>query len=516
MDHMDDPDWFYVRPNARQPLHVRIQRLRLGRKAFDAYQHGSMGSGYFALWIPTGCGGRLVVEMPESEGGTLSLWKDGAALAKVAGWRLEHQVPVGAMGRFDVHVSPHDRALRASFTAEAWPDDAGKPLIPWNFWFFPYASQPATSRHDWSSHDVQMSAMRKLDRAAPPLPGSPRAEDWERAYHSNRHVSEWAGHCDPGAFASYYFEQPEAKTIGGQAFTRDELELLAAEWSGSRLNADGGGWNLELDGGGPVMQIGSGPRRTATFLLRPSEPIAVPLLRSRYIETLERTPTAAEEGAILRAAAQIAAAPGKVTDAFGLAASTLWGFLDRRLLRERRPMVGDFGAIDREREDGTPVPSSCAEVWNHAAVKLVVTLAERGADEPTSLASSPLRVGAKILIATNRDVAPELPRPGIVTAADLPPAQWDGANLSLTAGGHEMYEETVDLDFTATGDCSGGRWRDSKALSRGGKPAWAPRLFGIPGKPRLRQPSPGQIPPGNPAVTDAFVTGALTLRRRFR
>jgi hypothetical protein len=508
---MDDLEWFFVRPNALQPLHVKIQRLRLGSEAYDTYRFASQGSGYFALWIPTGCGGRLAVEMRKGESGTLSLWRDGAPLDKVNGSRIEHQIPMGTMGRIDVHVTPFDRPVRASFIAEAWPEDAGKPLIPWNFWFFPYCpddSSPVPGR-DYDSRAVQLSAVQKLDRAAPPLEGPPWAEKWERANHVSETAAGWEGHCDPAAFASCFFEQPEAKTLGGVAFTRDELELLASEWAGSRLNVDGGGWNLQVDGGGPAMQVGSGPRRTATYLLRPGEPIDADILHARYVQVLgkpqDRVPVQ-ENLAIARAAVDVAAEPEKVRQAFARAALGLWRFLDARMLHGREPMVGDFGAFG--------VKATCPQVWNHAVVKLEVRFVERDADKPAPTAPSPLLVQVGVLIATNCDEEPLHPNDGGARVSDLPPATWDGSRLHLSSVACMAWEQTLDLDFNESGACLAARWRSSSV--QGSEAAWAPRLFGIPGKPRLHTPPAGVTPPGNPAVTDGFVQRMLTLRKRFR
>ena len=182
MDHLD---WFHVAPNRPQNLHVRVHRLRLGNPTFEVYPHQEARAGFFAVWIPP-LGGDLTVDVEHGATATIRLWSGESLLHQAHGSRLVHRMTPGTRGRFEIHVSRAECGVRASLTVESWPLEAdGKsPLVPWNFWYFPYGRKPLylpeQDRHTFPSHDVQISAMRKYDRAFPPPPGANTAEAWER------------------------------------------------------------------------------------------------------------------------------------------------------------------------------------------------------------------------------------------------------------------------------------------------------------------------------------------------
>lgn len=502
---MDELDWFHVAPNRPQNLHVKVHRLRLGNPTFEGYPHQQARAGFFAVWIPP-LGGDLTIELEHGATATIRLFSGDALVRKEHGTRLVHRISPSTMGRFDIHVSRAEVGVRASLTMETWPLEAdGTPLVPWNFWYFPYGRVPLAAdadRREFPSHDVQFSAMRKYDRAFPPPPGANSAEAWEREFHSSG--AEWEGHCDPGAYASVYFQQPrETVPRGDVVFTRHELELLATEWTGARMGTVRG-WHHGEARGDPAFRL-SGPVAFATHLLMPGEKPTAELLRTRYEKMLPDAIARDREVVIQQEASRIAADPGAVRSTFGRAAHTFWTFLMAEAHGAREPIVGDVG----------PGGDDPAPVWNHAVAMVRLAVAELEGPRP-----DPRRVAATVELVVNLDkepLAPRRPSPEPDPADGCPVVVQRGRPVPIS-GFHQTHDYGFRFRFETDGQLADAEWTSAHMTQSGKRgPAYAPRRFGIPARPRPVATSGnhhGRTPPANTLVGDGILQ-LVTLRPRY-
>lgn len=209
-----------VAPNDIQNLFPHSQRVPLGSEGHTAYEGtvGPGGAGQYWFYIPTTDPGTVLV-MLDGGPADVRLVPERAIEVKRDPGTLRFQIPVGGEGIFHLYVTPA-RAVRVRFICEGWPKERdGKPLIPWNFWYFPFNST-SKKKGTFDSAAVQQSAMQKYDRAFHPHLGGP-TWDWEKKNHVQPNAAGWEGHCGMAAYASVYFEQPPATAEVNEAVVGD-------------------------------------------------------------------------------------------------------------------------------------------------------------------------------------------------------------------------------------------------------------------------------------------------------
>lgn len=123
--------------------------------------------------------------------------------------------------------SPDGRfSIEANYTEQAFARTGdGEPVIPWNFWFFPF-SKAQGEMTAWNSTVVD--PMGKYEKAFATV----GVRSWECENHSgDEHLPSWQGHCLQAAIASILFAQPADIGVehNGVRFLREEVKLLAAE-----------------------------------------------------------------------------------------------------------------------------------------------------------------------------------------------------------------------------------------------------------------------------------------------
>lgn len=196
--------------------------------------------GLHRLVVPSDLGGRLTVEigMQTPDPDIRIVVNDSSGNSH---FPPDRDLPVhidlapGARGGHTFMVfarAPSGRyALKATFTDFGVARDRdGSALIPWNFWFFPYA-QDQKERSAWGGTALQ--PLQKYEKAF----DNPGALAWEREKHADPHGTAGPadGHCHNAAAASVLFEPPpdEGLTHNGVHFKAEELKFLATEFFGS-------------------------------------------------------------------------------------------------------------------------------------------------------------------------------------------------------------------------------------------------------------------------------------------
>jgi len=104
------------------------------------------------------------------------------------------------------------------------------PLVPWNFWYYPFsASLPDKTAYA----SPYVDPLGKYEQAF----GVAGALAWEEQHHGDPEgtLPGWAGHCHSAAPASILFERPPEDGVehNGVKFTCEELKFLAAEFYGN-------------------------------------------------------------------------------------------------------------------------------------------------------------------------------------------------------------------------------------------------------------------------------------------
>lgn len=111
-------------------------------------------------------------------------------------------------------------------------NDTSEPLIPWNFWYFPYGGPGVNPDFTaWGSSKLQ--PCQRYEKAF----GGTDVFSWEKDNHDNKDgtAQGWWGHCHNSAPASMIFKTPPE---GGTTFNKvnflcEELKFLATEYFGS-------------------------------------------------------------------------------------------------------------------------------------------------------------------------------------------------------------------------------------------------------------------------------------------
>lgn len=220
-------------------------RLPLMRRRDDAIHFGR-GVGFHAVFVPSNLGGRLRIGFGgykyEHEKKRLGLENKKLGVVDPHGnthtrdesgeVRIDIVTRMRGHGVFQVAVYDEamDYHLYALFEETGTARQAdGSPLIPWNFWYFPFADS-AKDRSAWGGTELQ--PIQKYERAF----GETGVLAWEIQHHADpgKNQDDWAGHCHMAALASVMFINPKAAGVefNDEKFLAEELKFLAAEFAG--------------------------------------------------------------------------------------------------------------------------------------------------------------------------------------------------------------------------------------------------------------------------------------------
>lgn len=241
-----------VAPNRMNTLRfpfIRLPLMGLFDKAFPL----ESTLGLFEVYVPSRHGGRLTIGFgKEHKSDENILWVDApdgtrTRMTDKRPVRIEIAPHARGDGIFRVYVSSPGGA----FSIYAWFEEigfarerSGEPLIPWNFWYFPFGH--AVPGNLWQ--DSLLQPLQRYEKAF----GVPGVVKWEAEHHSDPRSEKdpWVGHCHDCAGASILFERPPEEGVrhGGVHFTSEELKLLAAEYFG-RFGSVKWLWSLPDEGG---------------------------------------------------------------------------------------------------------------------------------------------------------------------------------------------------------------------------------------------------------------------------
>jgi hypothetical protein len=410
-------DKYFVAPGAGDRFDTLVGnslRLPLGHSAEDP--DTDLEATLFWLVIPTRSGGELLV-VHEGSGGRLVLLDDdeNSILAGPSGGTLTYTVPPGKHGDlFVVASGGSPRKVSCTFTqtaiAREAPDETAKPLIPWNFYFWPSSRQFSDQNNALNPHlKTEDQMIAKYAKAFGKDVSA--ALTWEVMHHQRDVGASWVGHCHHSAAASILFEAPRAQATNshGVAFNDEELKFLAAEWFG-RFGRKEPRFALDKGANQPWDKIL--PDKVFTMLLKPSD-LAPPY--AKLEENLKRAIVAYKPDRASDAAqmAKYGTRPGFVRtahDEFGRAAANFYRELNTYLLEQKHPLIADL------RADG-PF-NGPNEVWNHVIFYYRATYKEILPSDPTDPSNAHF-LEVELTLVANADVKsppsssqPAVPGPG--------------------------------------------------------------------------------------------------------
>lgn len=248
-----------VAPNLLNTLNPAV-RLPLVKDQSSALQfQGNFG--VFRTYVPSRFGGVLEVGCNSTGAQVVVAYQgnpvvDAAGKAVPKGATVKATIPSGQFGWFDIAVSgvSGTYSMWALFSeigiARDGSSDSADPLIPWNFWYFPFAKSRADFTA-WGSSKLQPCT--KYETAF----GKSNVLQWEKDNHNDPDGTQlgWVGHCHNSAPASILFKPPDpaGKTVGSTNFSCEELKFFAAEFYGQK-GVDNSPWGLP--GTGPMGRQG--------------------------------------------------------------------------------------------------------------------------------------------------------------------------------------------------------------------------------------------------------------------
>lgn len=228
-----------VAPNILNTVDL-LHRLPLMRRVGDA-QVFEYGLGAHLVRVPSDGGGRLRIGLRHAKSGDeLSvIGPDGTVYDGGPGRevRLEIEALKRGSGLFVAGVRAPRKRYEIYATFEeigAAKTASGKYLIPWNFWYFPYAAD-LKEKSAWGSSVTR--PLHKYEEAF----GVSGVVDWELDNHRKLTGGKsWEGHCNIAALASIAFEPPPKEGVeeNGVRFECEEIKLLAAEVLGRYADLD--------------------------------------------------------------------------------------------------------------------------------------------------------------------------------------------------------------------------------------------------------------------------------------
>lgn len=468
-------------PEHYQALHVFEQRVPLGTADHVPFRGnpGPDGTGVYWFYVPTNYPGALVITIAGGATSRMKLTRNGEEVTQREANTIVFDLPDTSDGFYQLEMRPV-RPVRVRFMIEGWPKEAdGSPLIPWNFWYFPFRSG-AVKEPSFHSESVQRTAMAKHDRAF--LPDSMGATlRWEEQNHIKSDAASWEGHCGMASYASVYFQQPVPRTIRGVSFTRDELELLASEWAGRRHPKRASG-DYELEQGAKATVNG----KNVVWFMKPSDVPDADTIVERYLEAFpDTTPTEARR---VRADAD-ALGMGAVRQDFGAAAWRLLEHLITAIKVQGHVVLGDFGPTKPERAG--------AETWWSAAFFFSAELREW---QTPSGAEDPRLCEIVLSVLTNVDTRPPeaVPLPARVEM-----------NRPVPSAQHQAFEYRLLARFEESGRVRAMCWLEARSPDG--------LVFATHTLLNVEHPRAPSGPNGNPFVGDGLLQeGLLTLRPRFQ
>lgn len=443
-----------VATNHESPLHPPRLRLRFGH-GFVTYPQAYAAGGEAPFWvvIPTADPVALTVEVPaQTWAKSIRIIRQGKVVAEAQGnvRRVVHEVAAGGHGRYEVRVSPPLCPVRAKLRHEWVAMDGGKPLIPWNFWFYPFGK--VDPKDGFDSNAVQRSAMTKLDGFLDPTGRSNAVMEWEEAHHLLDRPGDWQGHCTGGASASIYFEAP----VATHEFTTDELQLIASEWAGRR-HQPGEAFDVGSTTSQYLLHAVQKSRKYGhlMYLLRPDDfvthgdhgsqlaAIAISRFASLFADELAQYDLAIPARA--RGHLEPASARADLVRMFAEEGLRFLRFLAHHLGQRHEAMVIDLGGLG-----SGDAAKGVGEVWNHAVFHCTIDFLEREdaarpspedpneeEDQPTRnlLDDHPLGMDLEVRVAFNKDAPPPArgPTPAVVKpyGVELEGGAYDALSFAL-------------------------------------------------------------------------------------
>ncbi len=193
---------------------------------------------WFEIYVPSDHGGRLRVGFGRrfhDDAHALVLEGSNGVTARTDSTTQEAHVDFEPGARGDGVCKVYVSAPLGKFSIYALFDEVGfardtdgSPLIPWNFWYFPYSNKQKDTA--WGS-DV-MSPLRRYMEAFDVT----NALAWELEHHGDPDGTRqsWEGHCDDAAAASILFVAPpdDGLTHNGVRFKAEDLKFYAVEYFG--------------------------------------------------------------------------------------------------------------------------------------------------------------------------------------------------------------------------------------------------------------------------------------------
>ncbi len=218
---------------------VKKSSTMLGEKdkalPYDASQNPHETLSLVKLFNPTRTGGKLTLSLNKNVE-RISLhykegWDDSNFITRciinggfTAGTEkqntdiLEYTIPENQRGWYHICVRHKKDVLLSNtlvFEAAAMDDD-NTPIIPWNFWEYPFKPS-ALGRKAWDTD----GPCEKFDAHF-----GTDSKDWEEDNHKSDKCGDGDGHCDDVSIASIIFKRPES--FG--ALQSGDLEYAAGEY----------------------------------------------------------------------------------------------------------------------------------------------------------------------------------------------------------------------------------------------------------------------------------------------
>lgn len=505
-------------PNEVQALHPHHQRVPLGTPGFvphpDPIVIGKPANYWF--FIPTLFAGDLIITLPNTFKADVVVRMDKQEIHHNPSTNLV-VIPrkMSSDGFYFISVTP-PLPVKVEYQVHGWPKELkGEPLIPWNFYWYPYAPG-AYKSGKFDATATQLSAMKKYDQAFRTV-GVDSALAWEKAHHNNPDAETWEGHCPMSAVASVYFKQPlPTKIVNGVTFLRDEMELIAAEWAGHNMPDSGVKFTIgasahaRLDGAPVIMFIH--PPGTEFFPKDGETEEDVKKRKKALLETyLKAVDTSDDSDPDTRRARAEADLDNvnfsRIRQDFAEAGRLLIDFFINEVVLGGHPVYGDFGPSSEK--------SPAGEVWTNALFSGHLDFAEL---PPPN--QDPRFCSATLTLHTNIDRAPDVTphlEPATVKVTKhagtplLEPEPQGGV-----ADSREAYVYELWVAFKDNGTIDQVLWAGahSYAADKKGRVSrqstFAPRLLTT--IPRFK-PVSG---PGNPKIDDRVLSsGLLELRSRY-
>lgn len=485
-------------PNNRNTLAAPEPRLPIG-----IVQQDPGGEMRWRVWVPARGGG--VLGITHGGGATLTI-KDpaGKTIASGAGV-LSAKLATHDYGLFYVVSSGAAGDIMATFAQTGWsresPERDAKPLIPYNFHFYPYYKQD-------NSRKPLIATLKRY--AAATMRVGVDAGKWEDDHHARDAQTGWEGHCHFAAPASALFEMPGVKTTvsgpgcaGSEEFNAEEMKILAMEFFGSYGNAVRR-WSLPgVHGGGEALE-------SALYYLKPDDPrTKEALLKGMSGAVGDKNATANMEKLLALVGGE-ANLTVELNRAYGIAAAGFYRALVNQILIEGQPLISNLrGLYYYEPATG---------IWNHVLFYMNAQFRE------TDGSHDERDMTVECQLAANADTAPGLDksdRPDRMPGDHLP-ADPNGSPVQPYPEPHRSRQLlcTFRLVFDGSGMADGGdprsAWNHCYGLPSL-MPIYAPtNLDVVTPSMRGRRQAP-DIKRGNEVVGKEIVDqGFLKIRSRFR